>query len=277
MPELPEVETIVREIGPSITGHKIAGVEVRSGSSVASLSPEDLASGLVGRKIERVRRRAKYIVIDLENGNKLVVHLAMTGRLLLRATGSPEDRFTRIVFTLDKGQEVRYADARKFGRVRLLTPAEYEKIDRRHGPEPLTADFKLEEFRQGLRRRSTRIKPLLLDQSFVAGLGNIYADEALYEARINPARPARALSDDEIARLFRAIRHVLAAGVRDRGTTFDSYVDAFGRIGGHQFRLSVYRKTGEPCPRCGTPIERQVIAGRSSHFCPKCQPFTAPI
>lgn len=273
MPELPEVETIVRDIAPSVVGHQFTGVEVRWGGSLVNLTEEGLVKALTGKRVRQVSRRGKFVVIDLSDDNKLVIHLAMTGRLLLRPSGSPEDRFTRITFALDNGQEIRFADARKFGRVRVLSPQQYgEEIDRRLGPEPLSQDFKLEQFREALRARSTRIKVLLLDQRFLAGLGNIYADEALFEARINPNRPAHSLSDREIKLLYEAIRHVLASGIRDRGTTFDAYLDAFGRAGSHQLRLNVYQQAGKPCPRCGTPIVREVIAGRSAHFCPRCQP-----
>jgi len=273
MPELPEVETIVRDIAPSISARQITGVEVNWAGSLAGLTAQEFARALVGRVIRQVTRRAKYIILDLSDNNKLAIHLAMTGRLLLRSSNAPEDRFTRVTIALDNGQEIRFADARKFGRLRVLSPDEYIEFDRALGPEPLSRGFDLDRFREALRGKNARIKTLLLDQRFVAGIGNIYADEALFAAGINPNRSASGLSEREIEQLYHAIRQVLSSAIRDRGTTFDSYVDAFGRKGSHQLGLNVYRQEGKPCPRCGAPIKRQVIAGRGAHFCPTCQPL----
>ncbi|MBI2952906.1 MAG: bifunctional DNA-formamidopyrimidine glycosylase/DNA-(apurinic or apyrimidinic site) lyase [Chloroflexi bacterium] len=274
MPELPEVQTIVADLKPRLEGRKIAGITVLWRPTIAQPQVEELTERLIGQRIERVWRRGKYVVMDLSSDDRLVLHLRMTGRLLFRDRSAPEDRFTRVVIHLDGEQQLRFADARKFGRIRLLDDEQFRRLSASLGPEPLSGDFTLDWLTEVLARRGQRIKSVLLDQRYLVGLGNIYVDEALFEAGINPTRPANTLNDDEVERLFHAIRKALSSGIADRGTSFDSYLDAFGEPGQHQYRLQVYRRKGAACPRCGTPIERTVVGGRGTHFCPRCQPVT---
>ena len=274
MPELPEVQTIVAELKPRLEGREITEVTALSEPSIAKPSVGEFVHQLVGQKIEKVWRRGKHIIIDLSSGKELVIHLRMTGRLLFRDSAAPEDRFTRVIVHLDGGQELRFTDVRRFGRMSVLSQEELQYLSASLGLEPLSEDFTPEKLKDIIDRRGQRIKPLLLDQRYIVGLGNIYADEALFEAGVHPARPASSLTDEEIRKLFFAIKKVLSAGIADKGTTFDSYLDAFGKKGEHQFHLEVYRRTGELCPRCGTPIQRIVVGGRGTHFCPKCQPLT---
>ncbi|MBI4321969.1 MAG: bifunctional DNA-formamidopyrimidine glycosylase/DNA-(apurinic or apyrimidinic site) lyase [Chloroflexi bacterium] len=274
MPELPEVTTIVNDLEPRVVNRRIVGIDILWPGTIVHPDPEDLQGRLMGQPIVGVRRRAKLIVIDLASGDRLVVHLRMTGRLLLRPAEAEPDQFVRVVFRLDDGQQLRLADARKFGSVKLMASAEFEKLSESLGREPLGPDFALERFREMLGGRGARIKPLLLDQTFLAGMGNIYVDEALFESGIHPARRASSLGEAEVARLYQAIRHVLQEGIKDRGTTFISYVDAYGRRGGHQFNLKAYRRAGDPCPRCATAIQRIVVGGRGTYICPRCQALT---
>lgn len=276
MPELPEVETITTELKPRLEGRRITGATVLWRPAIARPQVDQFVRQLAGQRIERVWRRGKYIILDLSSGDKLVIHLRMTGRLFLRDASDAEDKFTRLVVHLDRGQELRFADSRKFGRLSILNPGEFRQLSDSLGPEPFGKEFTLERFKEIVSHRGQRIKTVLLDQRYIVGLGNIYADEALFEAGVHPARRADSLTHEEIERLYSAIKQVLSAGIAHKGTTFDSYLDAFGKPGAHQFHLRVYRRTGQPCPRCGTPIERIVIGGRGTHFCPKCQAFTPP-
>ncbi|MBU0491364.1 MAG: bifunctional DNA-formamidopyrimidine glycosylase/DNA-(apurinic or apyrimidinic site) lyase [Chloroflexi bacterium] len=309
MPELPEVETIVRDLRPLLVGRRIHSACVFWDRTIAATPryaaepPDEPARAarfcldVAGRRVTDVSRRGKHIVLHLEDGadggagggRRLIIHLRMTGHLLweslsadghaIRETGadyvyarSNDEAHTRAVFELDGGR-LRFTDTRKFGRIWLTEDDETVLGDL--GPEPLADDFTLADFAARLRGRRGRIKPLLLDQRFLAGLGNIYADEALHQAHIHPLRPADTLTDDEIIRLYTAIRRVLAAGIANRGTSlgdFSDYLDAQGQQGEHQRHLLAYGRAGEPCVTCGTPIERLVVGGRSTHVCPRCQP-----
>jgi formamidopyrimidine-DNA glycosylase len=302
MPELPEVETIVRDLRPLLVGRRIRSAcvtwprTVAPTPSTAALDEADRARWMcldvAGRRIADVTRRGKHIVLHLDDGEScLIVHLRMTGHLLweettptglvIRETGadyvyarSNEDDYTRAVFDLDGGR-LRFTDTRKFGRIWLTEGTEAEAVLGDLGPEPLADDFTLDDFAARLHSRRTRIKPLLLDQRFLAGLGNIYTDEALHRAGIHPLRRADSLCDDEVARLHAAIRAVLAAGVVNRGTSlgdFSDYLDAQGQQGNHQRHLLAYGRAGQPCVTCGAPIVRITVGGRSSHVCPRCQP-----
>jgi formamidopyrimidine-DNA glycosylase len=271
MPELPEVETIARGLRSSLEGRTIRAVTVDWPRTVAQPSLDEFKAGIAGRRVESVGRRGKYVVIALDGGC-LLIHLKMSGRLRIVTAGEPVDNHTHTVFHLDGDQELRFQDVRKFGRVHLVEkPAQ---VTAALGPEPLDDDFSLVLFRGLLERRSGRLKSLLMNQEFLAGLGNIYADEALHAARLHPLRKADSLSPQEQARLHSSIRRVLGRAVAGRGTTLDDggYRDAEGRAGAYQEELAVYRRTEEPCRTCGTPIERTIIGGRSSHFCPRCQP-----
>lgn len=276
MPELPEVETIRRTLAERLPGRRVTGVEVRGAHVLEGVPAGDFVQGLIDRRFERVGRRGKYLLLDLEGGRRLMLHLRMTGRLLHGSDLGTPGPHTHLRLFLDDGSELRFDDVRKFGRVYLGStrangrapwPAGYRSL----GPEPLAGDFGPDELAAAFEGREARVKSLLLDQRIVAGLGNIYADEALFRAGIHPARPAGELDRQEIRRLWQAIRDVLTEAVQARGTTFSDYRDALGRTGEFARLLATYGRKGEPCPRCGTAIETVKVAGRTSHYCPRCQ------
>ena len=269
MPELPEVETIVRGLREPLVGRQFTGVRADWENLVARPAVEEFKRGLVGQRVLGVKRRGKYLVFTLSGGGSLIVHLRMTGRLLIKNSDDELDKHDHLVFELDDGRELRFNNVRKLGRVYLVD--DEDEIVGRLGPEPLDDYFAPADFTALLSGRRGKIKPLLLNQRFMAGVGNIYADEALFAARIHPERRADTLTAEEIERLYHAIRQVLAQGIRNRGTTFSDYRDAEGREGRNQEYLLVFRRTGQPCPRCGTPIERTVVGGRGTYFCLRCQ------
>jgi formamidopyrimidine-DNA glycosylase len=286
MPELPEVETVARDLQRWVAGATIAGAEVLWDRTIRHpLPPERFMAEIAGARIRRVGRRAKSVLIFLEDGRVITVALRMTGALIVAAAGAPDDRYVRVAFHLADGRQLRYRDVRKFGRIGLWEggglrrvrearqPYRVGHVFARHGPEPLARSFSVARLTERLRRRSARLKTLLLDQSFIAGVGNIYADEALWHARLHPLRAADTLQGDEVRRLHRSIRRVLRQGIANRGASFSDYVGADGEPGANAERLRVYQRTGEPCYRCGRPIERIVIGQRSTHFCPHCQPL----
>lgn len=271
MPELPEIETIVRGLRPDLQGRLILAAEVDWPRTVATATVEAFQQRLTGQRMEAVGRRGKYITVRLSGGDWLLIHLKMTGHLQVMPGDATPDKHIRAVFHLDDGRQLWFRDPRKFGRLHLTGDPDTVVGDL--GPEPLADDFTLAAFAALLRRRRGRLKPLLLNQRFIAGLGNIYADEALFAARLHPQRTADTLSDDEIAALYHAVRRVLRQGIENRGTTLDdrSYRDATGEEGDNQAHLRVYGRAGRPCVRCGTPVQRIVLNGRSAHFCPQCQ------
>ena len=271
MPELPEVEPIRRDLLPLIRGRTIeeAWVSPNAPRLVQLMPPEEFCRLLPGCRIEDISRRGKYLILDLDGGLMWVVHLRMTGRLQHRADGCPEHPHLRASFRLDDGAWLCYADQRKFGMMWLVD--DWTLVHSGLGPEPLEEAFDHAAFHTVLKRRGAPIKSVLLDQAVIAGIGNIYADEALFAARINPRKPARALSRPAVDRLHAAIADVLHTALGDRGSSFRDYVDASGQTGGHQLKVKVFRRTGEPCYVCGTEIRRIKVGGRSTHFCPKCQ------
>jgi formamidopyrimidine-DNA glycosylase len=263
VPELPEVETVVRSIAP-LVGRRIVSAEFRGALRVLrGGNPDRLAACLAGRKITAIRRHGKFILTSLEGGGYLLIHLGMTGRLLL---GGDAGRHTHAIFTLDGGVLL-YDDSRQFGSIQWFD--NFPDRVARLGPEPLEASFA--EFSRALKSRRTRIKALLLDQRFLRGLGNIYADEALFRAGIHPLSMASRIGGERARRLFDAIQAVLTEAIAAGGSSISDYVDAEGRRGFFQFGHRVYQRTGEPCMKCGSPIRRVLVAQRSSHFCPRCQ------
>ena len=278
MPELPEVETVVRGLRASLLGRRI--VTVRLGKTDFIDDPAALERDLPGARIESVARYGKFLLLHLAPANGaaqgagerrcLVVHLGMTGQLVPRRAEEPPLPHTHAFFALDDGRELRYTDIRRFGRLALVPAAALERFLGGLGLDPLEAAE--QEFRQRLAGRRARIKALLLDQHVFRGMGNIYADESLWRARIHPARHAARLAPGEVGRLYRAIREVLRAAIRLRGSSVSNYLDAEGRPGEYQRRHRVYRREGKACPRCGTRIRRVIVAGRGSYFCPRCQP-----
>jgi formamidopyrimidine-DNA glycosylase len=262
VPELPEVETVVRSIAP-LVGRRILSAEFRGLLVLRGGDPERIAQRLAGQRIEAVKRYGKFIVTSLGGGGYLVIHLGMTGRLLL---GGDPGKHTHAIFTLDDGVLL-YDDSRQFGSVEWSE--KFPERVARLGPEPLEADFSA--FARALKKRRTRIKALLLDQRFLRGLGNIYADEALFRAGIHPQALAARLSAARAQRLFDAIQAVLKEAIAAGGSSISDYVDAQGRKGFFQVSHRVYQRTGEPCVTCGKPIRRVLVSQRSSHFCPHCQ------
>jgi formamidopyrimidine-DNA glycosylase len=270
---MPEVETTAAELRERLVGRVIERVEVTWDRSIGYPAAAEFVARMRGRAVRGVSRRAKYIVVELDGDERLVVHMRMTGQLLLEAATEPPQRFARVIFFLDDGRELRFADQRKFGRLYLVTADEFAAGEPFPplGPEPLDDTFTPQVFEQLVAARKGVVKPLLLDQSFVAGLGNIYADEALYHAGLHPQRAVGSLSPEEVARLYEAIRLVLARAVAGRGTSFSTYRTTWGLEGLNQHNLGVFRRTDEPCYTCGTPIRRITLGGRGTHFCPHCQ------
>jgi formamidopyrimidine-DNA glycosylase len=262
MPELPEVETVVRSIAP-LVGRRIVSAEFRSLRVLRGGDPDRMAAALAGRRIAGVQRYGKFIVIPLEGGGYLTIHLGMTGRLLL---GGPIGKHTHAILTLDRGVLL-FDDSRQFGCFQLSD--EFPARVARLGPEPLEISFA--DFSAALKRRKTRVKALLLNQLFLRGVGNIYADEALFRAGIHPLAIASRLRGERPRKLYEALRAVLGEAIAAGGSSISDYVDAQRRKGLFQFSHRVYQRTGEPCVSCGTIIRRVLVTQRSSHFCPKCQ------
>ena len=271
MPELPEVETTARGLRARIVGLRVRWVGgVDWPPMLPNATEADLARALVGRAVAGVDRRGKYLLLDFEGDRTLAIHRKMSGNVLLRPAGSAREPHTHLEIAFSDATVLRLVDPRKFGRVYLfLSGAELAAfLHARLGPEPFVG---ADVLAGRLRGRRGRIKSLLLDQSFLAGVGNLYADEALWEARIHPLRAADSLSEAEIGRLALAIQQVLSAGIERRGTSFSSYLDADGSPGENQEYLRVYGRFDQPCPRCGSPIRRLLIGQRTSHFCAVCQ------
>lgn len=273
MPELPEVETVKRTLEKKITGLTITGVEINMPKVIREPDAEEFSKIVTGGKISRLGRRGKYLLIYLSGDKVLIIHLRMTGRLVYTDPNEPLPRHTHVVFRLNNGYELRFIDMRQFGRIQLSSIRNLNQVKgyKDLGPEPLGQDFSRDFLRKEFKRKRVRIKSLLLDQTFIAGLGNIYADEALHRARINPKRMACTLSPREIANLYRSIVEVIKEGIENRGTSFRDYVDGDGRAGDYQTLLRAYNREGEKCLNCGTPIARLKVGGRSSYFCPSCQ------
>lgn len=273
MPELPEVETVVRGlIAHGLVGAQIIAIDLRC-PQIFGAKPRALLQALTGRSVAQVGRRAKYIVLDLDDGARVLVHLRMTGKLHFIDAATPVGKHDHVVITFTDQRRLVYNDTRKFGRFVLCSPTVNPLAPL--GPEPLEASFTLACFKARLDRHKRKIKPVLLDQTVVAGLGNIYVDESLWLAGIHPERPAGSLTPQELKALHRAIRQVLAAAVRHSGTTLGSGQTNFYSVPGHRGRhaghLNVFRRDGQPCPRCRTILARSVVAQRGTHFCPCCQ------
>ena len=276
MPELPEVETFAIELRPRLVGQRFVAAHILWPRTLAEPDADALDQRIRDRVVVDVGRRAKYLVINLDSGESLIVHLRMTGRLEVVSADDPAltGPHLRAWFALAGGERLAFTDMRKFGRIWLVE--DISAVIGKLGPEPLDWQFTPETLRKHLANRRTAMKATLLDQTVVAGIGNIYADESLFLAGVHPLRPADSLTDDEIDRLHSAIRQVLSAAIGNRGTMLRDYHPPYGAPGGHQDHLFVYRQTGKPCPRCGAPIERIRVTQRSTHFCPRCQPEAKP-
>jgi formamidopyrimidine-DNA glycosylase len=277
MPELPEVESVRRQLEPALVGRRFEHVTIDDPRLVRPYEPAEVAAELEGERVEAVERRGKYLVVRFESGRVLLIHLRMTGSLLHAAAGSLEDDpHRRAVVTLEDGSDVAYRDVRRFGTWLLLEPGEAEPyLSERVGDEPLDTLFTAARLGERLAGRKTSLKAALLDQRTLAGMGNIYVDEALWRARLNPLRPASSLDRAELKRLHRSIRAALEHGLARQGSTLRDYRLPDGSGGSMQDEFRVYGRGGEPCDRCGTPISRTRVAGRTTWFCPTCQPAQA--
>jgi formamidopyrimidine-DNA glycosylase len=271
MPELPEVEYIARQLREALVGRRIVAAEVFWERSIARPAAPEFVARIAGQRVTGVDRRGKYLLIALGEGDTLVVHRRMSGNLTFAAAGV-EVPYTRVRLLLDDGRQLAYSDPRKFGRLMLVSDGELGDALGALGPEPLDPAFTPEALGARLAKRPRAIKALLLDQSVIAGLGNIYADEALFRAGIHPLRPASSLTPREVAALHAGIQEVLHTGIEHGGTTFGRHRDVYDEAGSNLEHVEVYRRTGQPCVRCGTPIQRVVVAQRGTHFCPHCQP-----
>ena len=275
MPELPEVETVRVILEREVTGRHITGVSFRDFLDViGAMAPDEFAAMVTGRTLLPPERRGKYLVLPLDDGNALVIHLRMTGRLLVTGSEALPVRFEHLAIHLDNGKDVRFADQRKFGRV-LHSSLDKARnaLSTSLGPEPLGRAFTASYVRGRTRGRTAPIKSFLLDQRHVAGLGNIYVDEALFRSRIHPLTPAGSITESQAASLVRSIRRVLRSSIENQGTTFSSFENPYGERGSNARFLSVYgrAKEGLPCVRCGKPLEWFKLAGRGTSFCPNCQ------
>jgi formamidopyrimidine-DNA glycosylase len=273
MPELPEVETIRRQLAPALEGRRIETVEVRDPRWSMPAPPEAVEDALRGRKIDRVWRRGKYLVLSLEDDVHLVMHLRMTGNLLLDDGDSEDPAHLRVAVHLDDGRRLLFVDVRRFGTgdVLLGSDAVAEYFASRLGVEPLDVDFTAEALRAIARGRKQPVKAFLLTQERIAGVGNIYADEALFRARIHPLRPVGALKRAQLEALREGVVESLELGIDSKGASIDDYRHVDGERGSFQDRFLVHLREGEPCPRCGTPIEKLRAAGRGTYVCPNCQ------
>ena len=271
MPELPEVETIKNELSPWIVGQRFTQVTVLDAKLVSGGSGEEVRRGLIGQKVESLGRRGKYLIFHLSNGKSLIMHLRMTGALLL----NPGEcgRYARAVFHVSSGHCLVFSDRRRMGLIWLVDDA--DTVVGKLGPEPLDEGFTPDILEQRLSRHRIPVKAALLDQRIVAGIGNMYADEALFAARIHPVRRANNLSAQEVRTLHNCICNVLRAGIECKGASVDTYVRPEGELGTAHFDFKVAHRRGESCPICGSTIERVPIQNRGSYFCPECQPLSS--
>lgn len=274
MPELPEVETIVRALRAPLIGRTFTGLQSDWPRHCALPPLEEMQQRIAGQQVAAISRRGKFLIFELSSGDALIIHLRMSGHLAVVPTDQPRHRHDHTIFQLaplpgEVPHELRFRDQRKFGRIYLV--GDPNEILDGLGPEPLDDSFTLPEFEANLRGRKRVIKSLLLDQSFLAGVGNIYADEALYYAGVRPTRKSDTLTPEEMAALYDSIRRVLNMGIEREGASIDLYLKPDGSKGDMQNAVAVYGRAGRPCLKCGTPIERITLNGRGTHFCPACQ------
>ena len=269
MPELPEVETIKNELAPWVVGQSLSKVTILDAKLVCSCSVKEIRRGLVRQKVESLERRGKYLIFHLSNGRSLIIHLRMTGSLLLNR--EEVGRYARATFHLSNGHRFVFIDRRRLGKMWLADDA--DTVVCKLGPEPLDKRFTPDILEQRLSRHHIPIKAALIDQCIVAGIGNMYADEALFAARIHPLRKADDLSPEEVRTLHNNIRKILRAAISSKGASVDTYIRPEGDLGTAHFNFRVAHRGGEPCPICGGTIERCVVQNRGSYFCPSCQPL----
>jgi formamidopyrimidine-DNA glycosylase len=267
MPELPEVETIKRELSPHLTSRRFTDITICDAKLIKNPAVAEFRRRLKGQTISGLERRGKYLIFRLLGGSTLVIHLKMTGSLLLNPNRT--DRYARVIFDMDDGGRLVFTDRRRLGAIWLVTNE--GAVIRKMGPEPLESSFTVESLATHLGRRQAPIKAVLIDQRFIAGIGNMYADEALFAARIHPLRKANSLSLEEIRNLHRAIIDVLRSAIDRKGASIDTYVRPDGKLGTAHDNFRVAHRIGQSCPVCGTRIERLAIRNRGSYFCPNCQ------
>ena len=265
MPELPEVETIKRELEQSILGKKITEVCVHNPMVIREPSVEKFKRELAGAGIKNILRKGKLLILELSNGKSLAIHLKMTGQLVYPGTG----KAARVIFHLSDGKTLDFNDQRLFAELRLVNDWRALAFVQGLGPEP--SDISVEQFKAMLAKKKTKIKPLIMDQSFIAGIGNLYAAEALFRGRIHPERPASSLSDKEKGTLYKEIRDTLHEAIEHKGSSVDDYVQLSGRPGGYVKFHKVYDREGKPCLVCKATIKRIALSGRGTYFCPTCQ------
>ncbi|TET17644.1 MAG: bifunctional DNA-formamidopyrimidine glycosylase/DNA-(apurinic or apyrimidinic site) lyase [Dehalococcoidia bacterium] len=272
MPELPEVESIKNELLPLIVGRRVSSVTLFWAGIVRLPSVEEFCSRLIGQRLTGVARRGKYLIFSLTSGKALIIHLKMTGSLLLKPASTEPDKFIRAILYLDKEIQLCFRDPRKLGVMWLVEDT--NSIVGKLGPEPLEASFTPQILLKRLNNRTAPIKALLCDQTFIAGIGNMYADEALFAARIHPLRSGKSLSQDEAKRLHHSIKRVLLSAIGYKGASVDTYLRPSGELGTAHLQFQVaHRLSGNLCPVCGTLIERIVVRNRGTYFCPQCQPY----
>ena len=273
MPEMPEVEIIRRYLDTQVAGKTIMNLDIRLPRMIKWPDVEGFRALVTGRTIKSMNRRGKYLLMELDNDSKVVFHLRMTGRLVYEPTGDTSDHHARVIFHLQDGASLVYGDTRTLGTIHGLKPQELGMLKglAEMGPEPLSAEFTTEYLYKTANQRKVAIKSFLLNQKYIGGIGNIYADEALFLARIHPLRPANSLTQAECSSLWESVNKIIAAGIADGGTTFRDYQNGEGGNGSHQDHLYVYGRKGEQCRNCGAVIERITVGGRGTHFCPNCQ------
>jgi formamidopyrimidine-DNA glycosylase len=290
MPELPEIETLRGDAERHLLGRTVQDATLLAPDTLRGMPPAEFRQAIAGASFTAARRRAKHLLLDLDNSRVLALQLALFGQFLLfepdqasyppashsaapPMVTAPLDPDTLLTLNLADGAAVHVVDRSRYTRITLAPSAELDHLLRLDelGPEPLDPEFSADVLAARLGSRRARIKALLLDQRVLAGLGNIYVDEALWQARLHPARPANSLSPAELSALRTAIQEVLREAIANRGTTFHTYRDLLGHEGGHQDHLAVFHRQGKPCPRCGTPVERSTVASRDTHLCPRCQ------
>jgi formamidopyrimidine-DNA glycosylase len=269
MPELPEVETTVNDLKPYVIGKNVTRGEVFKDNSVAEPSAEIFQKELTGRKLLELNRRGKHIIFTLDDGRFLIVHLRMTGSLIVNPESEEPGKFVRIRIYLNDHNAINFRDVRRFGRMWLVD--NIDNVIGKLGPEPLESDFTPQVLAGILKNRNTPVKSLLLNQTLIAGIGNMYADEALFQAKIHPLRPAGSLSKTEISSLHAAIQNVLKKGIRNKGASTDTYFRPEGTKGGAHLEFQVAHRKGKECPVCGGKVERIVVGQRGTFFCPRCQ------
>jgi len=265
MPELPEVETIKRELEQALAGKKIIGVIVNNPKVILEPKKEDFIKGLKGASVKNILRKAKLLIIEFSNGKSLAIHLRMTGQLVYPGNG----KVSRVSFRISDGKLLDFNDRRLFAELRLVDDWHSLKFIKGLGPEPFEIDAK--KFKEMLDKKKTRIKPLLMDQAFISGIGNLYAAEALFRAKVNPMRPASSLSDAERGLLYQEIIRTLKEAIKYKGSSVDQYVQLSGRQGDYARHHKVYGREGKACLVCKAPIKRISLGGRGTYFCPKCQ------